>query len=126
MSLGLLTLGLVHSRGEALPRWIPLLGDRRIPIYAAVVPATVGAIAVALVCTYGALNYFGVLSVSPETLGEARALSAFDVPAGADLVAPGGWVPWFYAPLAAWAPLLAAVTLAYHRRRARPGRYPFP
>lgn len=118
MILGLLTLGLVHSWGEVLPRWIPLLGGRHIPIRAAVVPATAGAVAVTLLSTYGVLNrIFGW--VQPEGLEQARALSSFDVPADADLGGIGGWVALSYTPTLAWGPLLAAVTVAYYRRRTR-------
>lgn len=42
VALALLTLGLVQSWGEVLPRWIPLLGGRRIPTLAAVIPALAG------------------------------------------------------------------------------------
>jgi hypothetical protein len=39
----------------------------------------------------------------------------------ADGMTPTGhfWVGFVYLPLVAWAPLLAAVTLSYQRRRAR-------
>ncbi len=119
VGLGLLTLGLVHSWGEVLPRWVPLLGGRRIPTRAAVIPATIGAIAVTLICAYGAFNWFTGWA-APQTVAEARALSGFPVPDNADLTLPGGWVPAFYAPSLAWGPLLAAVTWAYHRRRTQP------
>lgn len=123
MSLGLLTLGLVHSWGEVLPRWVPLLGGRRIPVSAAVVPATIGAVGVTLLCTYGVLN--GIFHwVRPETLDQARSLSAFDVPANTSLERPGPWVAVAYAPLLAWGPLLAAVTWAYYRRRRHPQEHP--
>lgn len=121
MGLGLLTLGLVHAWGEVTPRWMPLLGGRRIPVHAAVIPATFGAIAVSLICAYGALNWAFDL-VSPGSVEEARSLSAFDVPEDADLELPGGWVAAAYAPLLAWGPLLAAVTCSYYRRRTRSER----
>ncbi|GAA3740848.1 hypothetical protein HDA32_002570 [Spinactinospora alkalitolerans] len=117
MGLGLLTLGLVHSWGEIVPRWVPLLGGRRLPTRAVVIPASVGAAAVTLLCAYAVLNGIFHL-VTPE---QARALSPglFDVPEQPDAEPPGGWVVAAYAPLLAWGPLLAVVTCAYHRRRTR-------
>ncbi|MFE6986280.1 hypothetical protein [Streptomyces griseus] len=44
--LALLTLGLVRPWGEILPRRFPLVGGRRVPVAAAVVPAALGAFAV--------------------------------------------------------------------------------
>src|SRR5690349_19230098 len=52
-TLGLLTLGLVKPWGEVVPRWVPLLGGRRIPPLVAVVPATLGALA-----AIGVVYYF--------------------------------------------------------------------
>jgi hypothetical protein len=116
MSLGLLTLGLVHRWGEVLPRWVPFRGGHRIPVRAAVIPASVGAVAVTLIVAFGALNWAFDLT-TPDTVEEARQLSAFSVPSDADLERPGGWVGAAYAPLLAWGPLLGAVTVAYYRRR---------
>lgn len=122
LSLGLLTLGLVRPWGEALPRWVPLLGGRRIPTRVAVIPATVGAIAVTLLSITMVINrFFPRWGGKPETIEEARALSSFDIPANADLGGVEAWVAWLYAPSLAWGPLLAAVTLAYYRRRRHSG-----
>jgi hypothetical protein len=52
--LALLTLGLVQPWGEVLPRWIRLLGGRRIPPLAAVIPAALGAAAVTTIVAYAA------------------------------------------------------------------------
>ena len=46
VGLALLTFGLVHRWGEVVPHWIPLVGARRVPPLAAVVPAGSGAGAV--------------------------------------------------------------------------------
>lgn len=43
--LALLTLGLVQPWGEVAPRWLPVIGGRRIPVAAAAVPAALGATA---------------------------------------------------------------------------------
>ncbi|GAB2844196.1 hypothetical protein GCM10027176_54850 [Actinoallomurus bryophytorum] len=69
---------------------------------AAVVPAALGAFAVTAVWTFAAVN-FPNLADGPAGLG------------GLSL-----WAVYVcYAPLLAWGPLLAGVTVAYHRRRTR-------
>ncbi|MFJ2771649.1 hypothetical protein [Streptomyces sp. NPDC087300] len=103
-ALGLLTLGLVHRWGEVLPGRVPLLGGRRIPTAAAVVPAALGAVAVTLVTFLGASTW-----TDSENMGSP------DAPDGALW-----WVMTLcYAPLLAWGPLLGAVTVAYGLRRWR-------
>ena len=41
---------------QVLPRWIPLLGGRRIPPLAAVIPAALGAAGVTMIVAYAAYN----------------------------------------------------------------------
>lgn len=98
-TLALLTLGLVRPWGEVLPRWVPWLGGRVIQPYAAIVPASLGALALIAIWT-----------PAPWMLLRE-----------ADPVEPdGGWkllMAAAYLPLMAWGPLLAAVTWAYYRRR---------
>ncbi|GAB3484240.1 hypothetical protein [Amycolatopsis cihanbeyliensis] len=118
MGLGLLTLGLVHSWGEVVPRWVPALGGRRIPIGAAVVPAACGTLAVTVLTAVMLFNrLFNLLGGKPETVEEARALSVVEVPANAELGGVEPWIAWLYAPSLAWGPLLGLVTFAYYRRR---------
>lgn len=50
---GLLVLGLVQRWGQQFPRWVPVLGGRRVPRLLAMIPA--GVVALALV-TYGVLS----------------------------------------------------------------------
>lgn len=103
-ALGLLTLGLVHRWGEELPRWVPGLGGRRIPVRAAVIPASLGAALVTLITFMGAFGWN-----DPDNMG------AVGSPEGASY-----WVMTAcYAPLVAWGPLLGVVTVAYYRRRRR-------
>ncbi|TDC85893.1 hypothetical protein E1285_24315 [Actinomadura sp. 7K507] len=101
--LALLTLGLVQPWGEVVPRWVPLLGGRRIPTMAAVVPAVLGAIGVLWFCLTFVREWF-----QPDR----------DYPAHED---PSGLYAWWfglsYAPMLAWGPLLLAVTIHYYRRR---------
>jgi hypothetical protein len=108
MAAALLTIGLVRPWGEVVPRWIPWLGGRRIPVLAAVIPAAVGAGVIVAVIAYGAAN--AIFHFVPE-------------PTTGCVFPPGGpevaLVKLAYAPLLAWAPLLIAVTVSYHRRRTR-------
>ncbi|MFE7621912.1 hypothetical protein [Streptomyces sp. NPDC057496] len=99
--LALLTLGLVQPWGEVVPRWIPLLGGRGVRPLAAVAPALLGAAAlsVVLVMVFHS-HYTGLDQGSVGT------------------VAQRGLLAVCYFPLLAWPPLLAAVAVAYHRRRA--------
>jgi hypothetical protein len=100
-AVALLTLGLVRPWGERVPGWIPLLGGRRVPPVAAIVPATAGALALFAIWGNAFRNY---LMLDPFTFSH----SGWEVL----LVAS-------YLPLLLWAPLLAAVTYAYYRRRCR-------
>lgn len=105
--LALLTLGLVRPWGEVVPRWLPVLGGRRIPVLAAVVPAGLGAVAVTWVTVSSAF-----LWSTPGNNGHP------DAPHGlAGLV-----MTVCYAPLLAWGPLLAVVTVGYAVRRGRSQR----
>jgi hypothetical protein len=101
-AFGLLTLGLVQRWGEVLPRWLPILGGRNVPVLAAVIPATLGAAAVTLFTFHGAATWNG-----PENNGNPEA------PQGI----AGVVMMLCYAPMLAWGPLVAVVTLAYYRRR---------
>ncbi|MFF8714878.1 hypothetical protein ACF07T_26075 [Streptomyces sp. NPDC015184] len=99
-ALALLTLGLVRPWGEVLPRWIPLLGGRRVHPMAAVVPAGLGAVALAVLWTP-----FVAWWATPDS----------------DMTELGSTLVGFlYLPLVAWGPLLGAVTLSYHRRHRAP------
>lgn len=101
-ALAFLAFGLVARWGERLGRW-------RIPVWAAVVPAALGSVAL-LVFPYALL-------LVP---------SGTKITGGASGLILHGWqvaVFWAcYAPLAAWSPLLAVLTVHYYRRRAVRGR----
>lgn len=101
-ALALLTLGLVQPWGEVAPRWLPLIGGRRIPVAAAAVPAALGA---------AMLTWLGITGVA-QWDDPANAVEGFPT---------GGWLTVMtaaYAPLVLWGPLLAVVTAAYVWRRA--------
>ena len=95
----LLTLGLVRPWGERAPAWIPLIGGRRIPPLAVVVPAAIGTVMLALIWGFAFRDFPAMNGLEFTHTGWKVVL----------IVA--------YAPLLAWAPLLGAVTYAYYRRR---------
>ncbi|NES12940.1 MULTISPECIES: hypothetical protein [Micromonospora] len=101
-ALALLAFGLVRPWGEVLPRWLPLLGARRVPPLFAVTVATAGAVALTLIWGYAA---WGVV-VDGNDLDFS--------PAGFALLVA------CYLPLLLWGPLLLALTVAYHHRRRPP------
>lgn len=95
--LAFLTLGLVRWWGETWPAFLPLIGGRRVPPAAVIVPATIGGVAATVIFTYMAANW--------------------------DSNMPDGYTGWallqtaMYAPLVLWGPLVLLVTAHYYRRR---------
>jgi hypothetical protein len=115
MGLALLTLGLVQPWGEMVPRWIPVLGGRRVAPMAAVVPAVTGSICIFGLYAYLLLNtIFDWVDRGPVAIGADQPIPP-----------PSGLAERLevicYAPLLTWAPLLMVVTVAYHRRRSGEG-----
>ncbi|MFJ9769736.1 hypothetical protein ACIRVF_00630 [Kitasatospora sp. NPDC101157] len=99
-ALAFLTLGLVRPWGLVAPRWLPLIGGRRVQPLAAIVPALLGS---AILTALGLEGLFGRW---------AHNLAEPDAPHGfAGLVMTAA-----YLPLVAWGPLLGAVTVDYARR----------
>lgn len=105
-------IGLIARWGEVFPQWIPGLRGRRVPTLAAVIPAALGAAILTVLWTVSIVNCL----VFQETL-QGRPLSD-DFPINFD-----DWKGVLgvvsYVPLVLWGPLLAAVTVAYYRRRTR-------
>ena len=92
-----LTLGLVRGWGEVWPRWVPVLGGRRVRPLAAVVPALLGGVVVTCLFTTMAWQWDSNMAQGYE-----------------------GWAilqTCAYAPLVLWGPLLLLVTGHYVRRR---------
>ncbi|WP_438470997.1 hypothetical protein [Streptomyces asiaticus] len=108
-ALAFLSFGLVAQWGEVWPNWIPGLRGRRVPVLAAVIPAGLGSAAL-LIFPYALVMIAFDMKITGEPLG----------------LVIHGWQSvafWIaYAPLVAWGPLLAVLTVHYYRRRrsARP------
>lgn len=100
--VALTAFGLVRPWGEVVPRWIPLIGGWDVPPLVAVVPATLGALALMGIWTYGFRDVF------------SKPFLPFENDAWAALMIS------CYAPLQLWGPSLLVLTWAYHRRRNRP------
>jgi hypothetical protein len=99
---GVLTHGLTQRWGETLPRWIPRIGGRGVPVALVVVPAALASI---LITTAAASLFRMWLN---EALGRTP-------PATPDIEGWGAWVPGlFWLP---WGLTLAGATYAYWRRR---------
>ncbi|GHI10208.1 hypothetical protein AQI88_39560 [Streptomyces cellostaticus] len=107
-------IGLVARWGEAFPRWLPRLHDRRVPAWLAIVPAAVGATVLTVV--------FSLLFPIATLMGTT--IRGDELPPDAPGQGTGVASLWFYScytPLVLWGPLLAVLTVAYWRRR-RGGR----
>nr|WP_116215375.1 hypothetical protein [Streptomyces olivoreticuli] len=91
-----LTIGLVRPWGEVVPRWMPLVGARRVRPMAVVVTASLGA--TALTALWANVPWWWTYPHEDMT------------PTGHLLVGI------LYQPLILWGPLTAAVTISYYRR----------
>jgi hypothetical protein len=96
--LALLSLGLVRSWGVKPPRWVPVVGGRRMRPWA--VALTAGTGAAGLVALWTPL----VAAWWPYAPGGGMTETGHLV------------IGLFYLPLVAWGPLLALLTVAYYRR----------
>jgi hypothetical protein len=96
--LALLAFGLVRPWGERAPRRFPLIGGRPIPPRLVVAVAGTGA----LLVTFVSLMFF----LPRDSIADLEATDAGLTVAVA-----------CYLPLLLWGPLLAALTVAYYRRR---------
>ena len=96
-----LTFGLIQPWGEVFPRWIPLLGGRRVPISLAVIPAAL----VSVLVTSAGLMFVRLVLTGGLT----------DVFVFAEDLGWGALAPELLWPV--WGVALATATLAYHYRR---------
>ncbi len=110
VGLASLTLGMVQPWGETVPRWMPVIGGKRVPPLAAVIPAGAGAAALTFLWVVMFSNFDAIFDV--YGLDGAARIAVF----------------LCYAPMLLWGPLLAAVTISYAKRSAlgRPMTAQFP
>lgn len=101
LGLALLSLGLVQRWGVGFPRWLPLLGRRRVPISFGVAAAISGAVGIVAVVVWTQIIRGG----QPRD------------PAPPGCTLPGDDVHAYYLPMLLWPPLL--LILAWHYRRRR-------
>lgn len=107
--LAFTAVGLVARWGEVFPRWIPVLRGRPVPTLGATALAGAGATVLTLLWTWITVAF---------ALGRRLDGSVTTGPTVLELHDWQGWlVVTAYAPLLLWGPLLAAVTVAYWRRR---------
>ncbi|MFG2990674.1 hypothetical protein ACGFZK_15540 [Streptomyces sp. NPDC048257] len=103
--LGLASLGLVQRWGEEVPRWVPVLGGRRIHRLLVAIPFALAAVAVTVLACAMAWFWNGVNAGDPT--------------------APRGLGYWAmtlsYVPVLLWGPLLAVLSAAYWCRRRTHG-----
>lgn len=101
--------GMIARWGEVWPRWVPGLRGRRVPISFAAVTAALGAAVLTVLWGWTVVSTLLGTTISDEPQPDASPFAEF------------GWryVVAFvsYLPLIAWGPLLAALTVAYVRRR---------
>lgn len=98
-----LTLGLVRRWGEVFPRWIPFLSRKRVPIWLAVVPASVVSVLVTAA---------GLMFVRLTLTGRLAGILGEDVLTADNRAALAPELLW---PV--WGVALGAATLAYYYRR---------
>jgi hypothetical protein len=107
--LAFTAVGLVSAWGEVFPGWIPVLGGRRVPTLAAVVPGALGAIGLTLLWTWVAVSFSLGMRINGRPLGSDCVLSFADLKGLVAIIA--------YAPLLLRGPLLGALTIGYWKRR---------
>jgi hypothetical protein len=98
--VALLSIGLVRRWGEVVPGWIPVIGGRRVPPMAAVVPAVAGGLLLTVVSVWMVLTWVGVSGHMAYENGWWQALAMVCI-----------------TPLALWGPIVLALAYAYQRRR---------
>jgi hypothetical protein len=98
-----LTLGLVQRWGEVFPRWVPFLGGGRVPVWLAVVPASLVSVLVTAA---------GLMFVRLTLTGGLGAILGERVLGSENWAALAPELLW---PL--WGAALGAATLAYYYRR---------
>jgi hypothetical protein len=101
----LLTLGFIRPWGVVFPRWLPIVGGRRVPPAVAIAPAGLAA------------TFLTLTSIMLSTTGD-RGFRGDPEPGFPQGISAAIMIAC-YAPLLAWGPLLAAATAGYVRRVRR-------
>lgn len=100
-AVAMTAFGLVKPWGEVAPRRLPFIGGRRVAPYAAIIPATLGSIALIGIWTFAFRDVFTDHFIQfTSTPWKVLMLAC-------------------YAPLYLWGPALLVLTWAYGRRRGR-------
>ncbi|MEV4926454.1 hypothetical protein [Streptomyces roseoverticillatus] len=100
----LLCRGLVRPWGEVVPRRVPLLGGRRVPPSAAIVPAALGGLFLTGLLADWVLCVFSIAGFSDVSYTNVWWRVLADTVSGLFVL---------------WGPLVLALTYAYYRRRCR-------
>lgn len=103
-------VGLIARWGEVIPGWVPVLGGRPVPGGSVVVAGTLGAALLTLLSLWVAVHLALGQRIDGSVASAPMHLFGFHNWQGVLAVVT-------YAPLLLWGPLLAAVTVSYHRRR---------
>ncbi|HEY8472373.1 MAG TPA: hypothetical protein VIL37_07010 [Natronosporangium sp.] len=106
IGLASLTFGLIQRWGEVLPRWLPVVGGRRVPISFGVAAAVGGALAITALIVWSQLLQGGQ-PTRPLPEGCSK---------------PGWDVLRWYLPMLLWPPLLILLAGHYRHRRRREER----
>lgn len=101
-------VGLVARWGQVVPGWVPILGGRSVPRWAAVGAGALGAGILTLLWTWVAVHFALGQRIDGSPRSALAPLNFNDW--------RGGLAVATYAPLVMWGPLLAAVTISYERR----------
>ncbi|QGZ47079.1 hypothetical protein GPZ77_00350 [Streptomyces sp. QHH-9511] len=104
-AMALLSFGLVRGWGEVAPTWLPVIGGRRIPPFAAIVPAALGGPGATAFWAPTLLYWLHV----PGFDGVGFSSAWWEVLA--KVCTTQGML---------WGPLVLALTYAYYARRCRP------
>jgi hypothetical protein len=103
LSIGaaLLTLGLVQPWGEWVPRGVPVLGGRRVPTAAALIPAVAGAVLVVAIGVASVINWERIIGFAGRP-----------TPGWYELAVAA------YLPTLLWGPFVLIAAYGYWRRRS--------
>jgi hypothetical protein len=103
------SFGLIARWGEMVPRWVPALGGRSVPLRPTVIAGALGAAVLTLLWTSVAVHFALGQRIDGTPRSALAPLNFHDWRGVLAVVA--------YTPLVLWGPLLAVATVAYYGRR---------